>query len=105
MEGRLTRSNTDKMLGGVCGGLGHYFGIDSTLLRLFFAVGVLFFGISPLVYVILWIVMPAAQPNYTQQLYNQQQTPPAALPNQQQQDPTGEWRYDPYTGEPIQREQ
>jgi phage shock protein C len=111
MESRLTRSNTDKMLGGVCGGLGQYFGIDSTLIRLFFAVGILVFGLSPLVYIILWIVMPAQQPTYNQQLsnqqpaQNQQQMPPAALPDQPQQDPTGEWRYDPYTGEPIQREQ
>jgi phage shock protein C len=94
------------MISGVCGGLGHYFGIDSTLIRLFFAIGFLF-GLSPLVYLILWIVMPVDQ-QYRYSSQQQQQIPPAALPQQQQmpqQDPTGEWRYDPYTGEPIRTEQ
>ncbi len=110
MNSHLTRSNTDRMLSGVCGGLGQYFGIDSTLIRLFFAIGLLF-GLSPLVYFILWIVMPSQQPTYNQQAYDQQPTytqqqmPPSALPDQPRQDPTGEWRYDPYTGEPIKTEQ
>jgi phage shock protein C len=91
------------MLGGVCGGLGHYFGIDSTLIRLFFAVGVLLFGLSPLVYIILWIVMPSGNQHAYQQ--QQMQAPPPSLPQQPQQDPTGEWRYDPYTGEQIKSDQ
>ena len=36
MKKRITRSSTDRMLAGVCGGLGEYFGIDSTWIRLAF---------------------------------------------------------------------
>lgn len=36
MRNRITRSSTDRMLAGVCGGLGEYFGVDSTWIRLAF---------------------------------------------------------------------
>ena len=57
---RLTRSSSDKLIGGVCGGLGEYFNLDPTLIRLAFA-GLIIFGVgSPfLFYVLLWIIMPA----------------------------------------------
>jgi phage shock protein C len=99
MEGRLTRSSTDKMIGGVCGGLGNYLGIDSTIIRLIFAFGIIFLGISPLVYILLWVFIPSDL-----SLRNQQQYTQRALP-QAQQDPTGEWQYDPYTGEPLRRDE
>ena len=56
---KLYRSNTDKMIAGVCGGLGKYLGVDPTLIRLIFAL-LVFFGVGSglLVYVILMIVMP-----------------------------------------------
>ncbi len=56
---RLTRSTSDKMLGGVCAGLAHYFDIDPTLVRLAF-VGLFFLGAgSPfLIYLVLWLIMP-----------------------------------------------
>jgi phage shock protein PspC (stress-responsive transcriptional regulator) len=57
MENRLYRSQTDRMLGGVCGGLAKYLNIDVTLVRLFFVVFTLLGGIGPLVYIILWIVV------------------------------------------------
>ncbi|MCB0061924.1 MAG: PspC domain-containing protein [Caldilineaceae bacterium] len=55
---RLYRSRSDRMIAGVCGGLADYFGIDSTLIRLLFAV-LFFVGVgSPiLIYIVLWIVM------------------------------------------------
>ena len=58
MKGTLYRSQSDRMLGGVCGGLSDYLDVDSTLVRLFFAL--LFFGtgIGVLVYLALWIIMP-----------------------------------------------
>lgn len=93
MESKLFRSNNDRMLGGVCGGLAHYFGVDSTLVRLIFAFSIVFLGISPLVYILLWIFIPSEPLGMTA----------PALP-MQQQDPTGEWRYDPYSGQPIQRD-
>ncbi|WP_236585124.1 PspC domain-containing protein [Companilactobacillus farciminis] len=43
MKNRITRSSTNRMLAGVCGGLGEYFGIDSTWIRLLFIAADLFF--------------------------------------------------------------
>jgi phage shock protein PspC (stress-responsive transcriptional regulator) len=55
---QITRSSTDRMLGGVCGGIAQYLGVDSTLVRLGFVL-LTFAGVSPLLYLILWIVMPS----------------------------------------------
>ncbi len=58
MEKRLYRSRTDRMIGGVCGGLGAYFGVDPSLIRLAFVLLLVFGGSGFLLYVILWIVLP-----------------------------------------------
>jgi phage shock protein C len=58
MDNRLYRSTTDKMLGGVCAGLGKYLRIDVTLVRLFFVVLTMVGGFGPVLYFILWIVVP-----------------------------------------------
>lgn len=59
-ERKLTRSMTDKMIAGVCGGIAQYLGVDATLIRLVFGILVLA-GILPgvLAYIVAWIVMPA----------------------------------------------
>ena len=57
MKRRLTRSKTDRKLFGVCGGLGEYFDIDPTFIRLAFASLVLE-GIGIVIYIILAIIMP-----------------------------------------------
>jgi phage shock protein C len=46
------------MLGGVCGGLGEFFGIDPTLVRLFFVLLALLGGHGVLIYLILWLIVP-----------------------------------------------
>ena len=60
----LYRSESDRMLGGVCGGLGVYLGIDPTFVRLFFVL--LFFGsgVGLLAYLALWIIMPGESSEY-----------------------------------------
>jgi len=58
MAKKLYRSTTDKMLGGVAGGLAEYFNIDSTLVRVLFIVVVFLGGGGILAYIILWIVVP-----------------------------------------------
>lgn len=58
MSKKLYRSTTDKMLGGVAGGLGEYFNVDSTLIRVLFIVVVFLGGGGILAYIILWIVVP-----------------------------------------------
>ena len=56
---KLYRSRVDRKIGGVCGGLGEYFGIDPTLVRLLFVLGLLFVGGTLLAYLILLIVIPS----------------------------------------------
>jgi phage shock protein C len=60
MDKKLYRSTTDKVLAGVCGGLGEYLDMDVTLLRLIWTLVVVFTGFVPgvLVYIIAAIVMP-----------------------------------------------
>jgi phage shock protein C len=60
MRNQLYRSRTDLLLGGVCGGLGQYLGINSTLIRIFFVLLTLGsgIGIGVLIYLLLWIVIP-----------------------------------------------
>lgn len=55
---KLTRSN-DRMLAGVCGGLAEYFGLDTTVVRVCYALLTVFTAFSGvIVYIILMIVMP-----------------------------------------------
>ena len=54
---RLYRSRTDRKLGGVCGGLANYMGVDPTIVRLVTALLILT-GVSILVYLVLWFVIP-----------------------------------------------
>ena len=56
MQKRLVRK--DKKIFGVCGGLGDYFDIDPTLVRVLFLLALLGFGSGLLLYIILALVMP-----------------------------------------------
>ena len=58
---RLFRNIDDRMLGGVCSGLGAYFNIDANLVRIIFLLALFLAGGSILVYAILWIVIPPAR--------------------------------------------
>ena len=55
---RIYRSETDRKIAGVCGGIGEYFNVDSTLIRLAFVFAVLAFGTGILAYFIAAIIMP-----------------------------------------------
>ena len=56
---RLVRSRSDRWLGGVCGGLAGYFGVDANLVRLVVVLGtVLGLGSLAIAYVVAWILMP-----------------------------------------------
>ncbi len=81
MQPRLTRSRTDHIIGGVCGGLGYYFGVDPAIVRLIFVVLAFSTFITPFLYPILWLVMPEAS------------TTPVVLPP--------DARFDPLTGQPL----
>jgi phage shock protein PspC (stress-responsive transcriptional regulator) len=55
----LTKSNTDRWIGGVCGGLGESSPIPSWAWRLLFAMLVLCFGTGILLYILLWVFVPS----------------------------------------------
>ena len=56
---KLYLSDTDKKLGGVCGGLGEYFDKDPTLIRIIFILIILFsFGFGVLAYLLMWLIIP-----------------------------------------------
>jgi phage shock protein C len=56
---QLRRPKSDRMVGGVASGIGRYFSIDPTLVRVLFAVvAVLTGGIALLAYPAMWFVMP-----------------------------------------------
>lgn len=57
---KLFRDPDNRVLGGVCSGLGNYFGIDPIIFRLLFIVATLLYGTSLLAYLILWIAIPKA---------------------------------------------
>jgi phage shock protein PspC (stress-responsive transcriptional regulator) len=54
----LTRSSTNKIIAGVCGGLGHYFSLDPVLFRLGFLFLGLVGGWGLILYIVLWIAVP-----------------------------------------------
>jgi phage shock protein C len=58
MYKKLYRSVTDKMIGGVAGGLAEYFEIDPVIVRLIFVLAVIFGGSGIIAYIILWIIIP-----------------------------------------------
>ncbi len=64
MEKKLQRIPHEGAVAGVCAGLGVYFGVDKTWVRLAFVISVFFSGymgiglLGPIIYVVLWIVLP-----------------------------------------------
>lgn len=57
---KIYRSKKSRIIGGVCGGISEYFDIDPILVRVLFIVLLLGDGISFLLYIILWIIMPSS---------------------------------------------
>ena len=56
---RLYLSDTNKKIGGVCGGLGEYFDIDPTLVRvIFILIALLSLGLGVVAYILMWAIIP-----------------------------------------------
>jgi phage shock protein C len=70
---RLYRSLRQRMIGGVCGGLGEYLAIDPTLIRVLFILAAIFGGHGVLLYLILLLLVPI-EPEISAPI----QTPPTA---------------------------
>ena len=59
MEKRLYRSRDERMIWGVCGGIGKYFNVDPTVIRLAWVITLIFgVGLSAIAYIICAIVIP-----------------------------------------------
>jgi phage shock protein C len=54
----LTRSRSDKFLGGICGGIAAYTGLDSGLVRIIAVVLAVFTQVGWVAYLVLWAVLP-----------------------------------------------
>lgn len=59
MKKTLYRSEKNKIIGGVCGGLAEYFNIDPSIVRIVFALAFFTEGFGLLLYIILWIILPS----------------------------------------------
>lgn len=71
----LTRSRSDKMIGGVAGGLAEYFQMDSALMRFLFVLITFLFGTGIWIYIVLWIILPEQSLNdYYKQFQNKNST-------------------------------
>ena len=55
---RLYRSRDDRMISGVCAGLGEYLGIDPTVVRLLFLLGLFAGGSTVPIYIVMMIIVP-----------------------------------------------
>ncbi len=57
---KMYRDLDDKILGGVCSGMGHYWRVEPLLFRLIFILTIFWGGLGLLIYIVMWIVVPAA---------------------------------------------
>jgi phage shock protein PspC (stress-responsive transcriptional regulator) len=58
ISSRLYRSSSNRIISGVAGGLGEYFNIDPTIIRILFIILTLFNGIGLLIYLLMWVLIP-----------------------------------------------
>jgi len=58
MAKRLYRSSSNKVIGGVCGGIAQFFGIDATWVRLAAVILAVIGGSGVIIYVLLWLFLP-----------------------------------------------
>lgn len=56
---QLVRSESDRMVAGVCGGLAQYLGVETVFVRLAFVLLGLASGVGLPIYLVLWVVMPS----------------------------------------------
>ena len=81
LEKKLYKSRKNKMLGGICGGIGEYFQIDPTLVRLGFIALCLLAGGGLIAYIIALIVVPEAPEGYNPTAEEAPKTDPAKAPD------------------------
>jgi len=77
---RLYRSRTNRMLGGVAGGIAEYLGVDPTLIRLIWILSI-FTGIGVIAYIVAWIIVPE-NPSQEAPVRGEQQATPVSMPGE-----------------------
>ena len=55
---RLYRSKSNRILAGVCGGIGEYANVDPVVIRLLWVIVSLIYGVGILAYIIAWLIIP-----------------------------------------------
>lgn len=65
VDKKLYRSRTEKMIGGVCGGIAEYFDVDPTIVRLIWVLVCLAVGSGVLIYIIAYLIIPEKPLNTT----------------------------------------
>jgi phage shock protein PspC (stress-responsive transcriptional regulator) len=83
MYDKLYRSKSDRMIGGVCAGLGAHFNVDPTLVRVAFVIMTFAHGSGLLAYLVLWILVPERP--WTAQFQQQHVTAQEAVPVEPEQ--------------------
>src|SRR4029453_755068 len=58
----VRRSRSEKLVAGVCGGVGRYLGVDPVLLRIAFIILALANGLGVIAYVVAWVAIPEERP-------------------------------------------
>lgn len=62
MEKKLLRDPNNRLLGGVSSGIGNYLGCDANIIRLLWiVVSLIVWGFTPLIYALLWILIPKGE--------------------------------------------
>ena len=105
---RLVRSEHEKMIAGVCGGIGNYFDIDVTIVRLLFVIATIAgVGTTIPLYFILWLILPTTQQaalppqSAVKANFEEMKHQAQSLFNNNQQNRQEQPRFDPYTGQPL----
>lgn len=81
---RLYRSRDERWLAGVCGGIGDYFGIDATVVRVLFVLAFFVFGGGLWVYLILWLIIPLNKDDfYPAETMAMEETPEEEAPGEE----------------------
>lgn len=62
-QGPMMRSQDDRILAGLCGGIARHFGCESSVVRLIALILIIFGGMSVWIYIILWLIIPAEPKN------------------------------------------
>jgi phage shock protein PspC (stress-responsive transcriptional regulator) len=76
---RLYRSRTDRMIAGLCGGLGNFLGMDPTIVRLIVVLITFMWPFTPLIYLVMMLVVPEEPLGEVSNL------PPESRPDQDEQ--------------------